>query len=65
MRFAIQLPIGSETDFQGIVDLVRQSAYIYNNDQGTDIQETDIPAELQEQVDEYRTQANRSRSGNR
>lgn len=51
---AIQLPIGSETEFQGIVDLVRQRAYIYVNDQGTDIQETDIPAELQAQVDEYR-----------
>ncbi len=51
---AIQLPIGSETEFQGIVDLVRQRAYIYANDQGTDIQETDIPAELQAQVDEYR-----------
>ena len=52
---AIQLPIGSENDFQGIVDLVRQRAYIYANDQGTDIQETDIPEELQAQVDEYRT----------
>ena len=52
---AIQLPIGSETDFQGIVDLVRQRAYIYANDQGTDIQETDIPEEMQAQVEEYRT----------
>ncbi len=51
---AIQLPIGSETEFQGIIDLVKQRAYIYANDQGTDIQETDIPAELQAQVDEYR-----------
>ncbi|MHC5772902.1 elongation factor G [Nostoc sp.] len=51
---AIQLPIGSETEFQGIIDLVRLRAYIYANDQGTDIQETDIPAELQAQVDEYR-----------
>ncbi|MBN3878751.1 MULTISPECIES: elongation factor G [unclassified Nostoc] len=52
---AIQLPIGSENDFRGIVDLVRQRAYIYANDQGTDIQETDIPEELQAQVDEFRT----------
>ncbi|MDF5736590.1 MULTISPECIES: elongation factor G [unclassified Nostoc] len=51
---AIQLPIGSETEFQGIIDLVHLRAYIYANDQGTDIQETDIPAELQAQVDEYR-----------
>ncbi|MFN6537688.1 MAG: elongation factor G [Nostoc sp. EkiNYC01] len=52
---AIQLPIGSENDFQGIVDLVKQCAYIYANDQGTDIQETDIPGEMQAQVEEYRT----------
>jgi len=52
---AIQLPIGSENDFKGIVDLVRLRAYIYNNDQGTDIQEADIPTDLQELVEEYRT----------
>ncbi|TAF11168.1 MAG: elongation factor G [Nostocales cyanobacterium] len=52
---AIQLPIGSENDFLGIIDLVRMCAYIYANDQGTDIQETEIPAELLEQAAEYRT----------
>ncbi|MBD2386086.1 elongation factor G [Cylindrospermum sp. FACHB-282] len=52
---AIQLPIGSENDFLGIIDLVRMCAYIYNNDQGTDIQETEIPPELLEQATEYRT----------
>ncbi|ALF55681.1 elongation factor G [Nostoc piscinale CENA21] len=52
---AIQLPIGSENEFQGIVDLVRKRAYIYTNDQGTDIQETDIPADMQEQAEEYYT----------
>ena len=52
---AIQVPIGSENEFKGIVDLVRKRAYIYNNDQGTDIQETDIPAEIQEKAEEYRT----------
>ncbi|MFH7025724.1 MAG: elongation factor G [Heteroscytonema crispum UTEX LB 1556] len=51
---AIQLPIGAENDFKGIVDLVQMRAYIYNNDQGTDIEETDIPAEMQEQAQEYR-----------
>ncbi|MBD2693322.1 elongation factor G [Anabaena catenula] len=51
---AIQLPIGSETEFKGIVDLVRMCAYMYANDQGTDIQETEIPAELQEKAAEYR-----------
>jgi elongation factor G len=52
---AIQLPIGSENDFKGIVDLVRKRAYIYTNDQGTDIQETEIPADMQEQTEEYYT----------
>ena len=52
---AIQLPIGSETEFKGIVDLVRMCAYMYTNDQGTDIQETAIPEDLQEQAEEYRT----------
>jgi elongation factor G len=50
----IQLPIGSEIDFKGIVDLVRMRAYIYNNDQGTDIQETDIPEDMVDLVEEYR-----------
>lgn len=53
---AIQLPIGSENDFQGIVDLVRKRAYIYTNDQGTDIQETDIPADMLDKTEEYYTQ---------
>ncbi|WP_413175197.1 elongation factor G [Anabaena azotica] len=53
---AIQLPIGSENDFQGIIDLVRMCAYIYANDQGTDIQETEIPEDLQELATKYRTQ---------
>ncbi len=52
---AIQLPIGSENEFRGIVDLVKMSAYIYTNDQGTDIQETDIPEDMQAQVEEHRT----------
>lgn len=51
---AIQLPIGSENELRGIIDLVRMRAFIYSNDQGTDIQETDIPAEMQAQVEEYR-----------
>ncbi|WP_088239611.1 elongation factor G [Calothrix rhizosoleniae] len=52
---AIQLPIGSENEFRGIVDLVNMVAYMYTNDQGTDIQQTDIPAEMQAQVKEYRS----------
>jgi elongation factor G len=51
----IQLPIGSEIDFKGIVDLVRMRAYIYTNDQGTDIKETDIPEDMVDQVEEFRS----------
>ncbi|OWY66414.1 elongation factor G [cyanobacterium TDX16] len=51
----IQLPIGSETDFKGLIDLVKMCAYIYGNDQGTDIQEVEIPGDLQELAQEYRT----------
>ena len=50
----IQLPIGAESEFQGLVDLVGMKAYIYNNDLGTDIQITDIPEEMQEIAQEYR-----------
>jgi elongation factor G len=51
---AIQLPIGSETDLQGIVDLVRMRANIYRDDLGKDIEDTEIPSELQEIAQEYR-----------
>jgi elongation factor G len=50
----IQIPIGSEDKFKGIVDLVRMRAYLYTNDLGTDIQETDIPIEVREVANEYR-----------
>ncbi|MGB3512674.1 MAG: elongation factor G [Microcoleaceae cyanobacterium] len=50
----IQLPIGSENDFRGIIDLVRMKAFIYTNDLGTDIQETEIPADVEELAQEYR-----------
>lgn len=51
----IQLPIGSESEFGGIIDLVKMRAFIYNNDQGTDIEEQDIPSEMLELAQEYRT----------
>ena len=50
----IQLPIGSESNLRGIVDLVRMRAFIYNNDLGTDIEETDIPEDVQALANEYR-----------
>ncbi|QTU82968.1 elongation factor G [Carnobacteriaceae bacterium zg-C25] len=51
----IQLPIGSEDTFTGIVDLVKMKAEIYTNDLGTDIQETEIPADMVELAEEWRT----------
>ena len=50
----IQLPIGSEDNFNGIIDLVKMKAEIYTNDLGTDILEEDIPAEYVDQANEYR-----------
>ena len=51
---AIQLPIGSETEFKGIIDLVKMCAYMYTNDQGTDIQTIEIPPDLAEKAAQYR-----------
>jgi elongation factor G len=51
----IQIPIGSEENFRGIVDIVQMKAYIYNNDTGTDIEEVEIPDEVKELAAEYRT----------
>ncbi len=50
----IQIPIGSESDFKGIVDLVTMKAYFYTNDLGTDIEEREIPEDIKELADEYR-----------
>ncbi len=50
----IQLPIGAESDFKGIVDLVEMKAYLYTNDIGTDIQEAEIPADMQADAEAWR-----------
>ncbi|AFZ13860.1 translation elongation factor 2 (EF-2/EF-G) [Crinalium epipsammum PCC 9333] len=50
----LQIPIGSESDFIGIVDLVRMRAYFFKDDQGKEVEEADIPADLQEIAEEYR-----------
>ncbi|UBF25167.1 elongation factor G [Kovacikia minuta CCNUW1] len=50
----IQLPIGSEENLKGIVDLVRMRAYLYTNDLGTDIKEAEIPDEIKDEAEEYR-----------
>ncbi len=49
----IQLPIGSEASFVGLVDLVKMKAEIYVDEMGTTMDETDIPADLQEMAEEY------------
>ncbi len=52
----IQLPIGKEETFKGIVDLVRNVAIVYGDDKGKDIQEVEIPEDLKEQAELYRTE---------
>ncbi|MCY7332957.1 MAG: elongation factor G [Pseudanabaena sp. CAN_BIN31] len=50
----IQIPIGSEADLRGIVDLVKMRAYIYKDELGKDIEEIDIPEEVLERANEFR-----------
>ncbi len=51
---ALQLPIGAEDSFVGIIDLVRMKAEIYTDDKGTTIDETDIPDDYKAVADEWR-----------
>ena len=51
----IQLPIGKEDDFKGIIDLMEMKAYIYNDEKGEDIDIVDIPEDMQEDAELYRT----------
>ena len=50
----IQLPIGAEDQFNGIIDLMTMKATMYGNDLGTDIKEVEIPEEYKAQAEEYR-----------
>ena len=50
----IQIPIGSEETFKGLVDLVENKAYVYYDDLGKDIREEEIPEDLKEKAEEYR-----------
>ena len=55
--YPIQLPIGAEEDFKGIIDLVEMKTYMYNNDLGTDIEVIDgFPADMADQAEELRGQ---------
>jgi elongation factor G len=51
----VQLPIGAEENFRGVIDLIRNKAIMYTNDLGTDIQETTIPADMAEEAAKWRT----------
>ncbi len=52
--FPLQLPIGIEENFKGIVDLLTQKAYMFEDDLGTKIAEVEIPADMKEKADKYR-----------
>ena len=51
----IQLPVGAEENFKGIVDLIKMKAFIHKDDLGKEIEVCDIPAELQAQAEEFRS----------
>ena len=51
---AIQIPIGAESDFQGVVDLVEMKAIVWHDDEGKEWERIDIPEELSEQANEWR-----------
>ncbi|HEX6946326.1 MAG TPA: elongation factor G [Acidimicrobiia bacterium] len=50
----MQIPIGSESDFAGVIDLIEQRAHIWHGDDGKRWETTDVPAELADKVAEYR-----------
>jgi elongation factor G len=52
----IQLPIGKEDEFKGIIDLFEMKAYIYNDDKGDDISIVEIPEDMQEDAELYHTE---------
>ena len=52
----LQLPIGKEDDFKGIIDLFEMKAYIYNDDKGDDISVVDIPEDMADEAELYRSE---------
>ena len=52
----VQLPIGKEDDFKGIIDLFEMKAYIYNDDKGDDISIIDIPEDMKDEAELYRSE---------
>ena len=52
----VQIPIGAEDQFKGIVDLIKMRAFIHKDDLGKEIEETDVPEELKAKAEEFRAQ---------
>lgn len=52
----IQLPIGAEDTFVGIIDLIKMRAFVHKDDLGKEIEETEVPADMKELADKYRAE---------
>lgn len=52
--YPLQLPIGTEANFKGIVDLLTRKAYIYHDEMGKDISEEEVPADMKDKVEQHR-----------
>ncbi len=52
----VQIPVGAEDNFQGIVDLIKMKAFIHKDDLGKEIEETEIPDDLKEKAEKYRSE---------
>src|SRR3989339_49442 len=52
--YPLQLPIGTESNFSGIVDLLKMRAFIYKDDLGKDVEETDVPEDMKALAEEWR-----------
>jgi elongation factor G len=51
---AIQLPIGAEANFKGVIDLIEQKAYLFKDDLGKEVEEADIPVDMKAEADKFR-----------
>ena len=52
----VQLPIGAEDQFKGVIDLVKMRAFVHKDDLGKDIEEMDIPDDMKEKAEKYRSE---------
>ncbi len=50
----VQLPIGAEDEFKGVIDLIKMKAYIHKDDKGLEIEETEVPDDMKEKAEKYR-----------